>query len=383
MSKAHRTVNWRQLRIGLIGASFWLAGSALTRGLAAETSSSVDVTFAEGPNAPPLGLRVEGQAPVSQNALEEEISRVVGRPIASVEGARDGLIVVSFAPSLPNGEVSIRVSYEPPAEQLTRSTTVHDGSHVASAVAELVQSLLRQDAGVTLVVPEAETRSIDDSSVTRAPVLPPASDAEPRSTPREPTASTWQSWQVRAGVRWVPHGSAATHGHDAGGRLEDLTVLGGSLQVLSPTNNRFRLAFEGVIDFVDVEGNFDGRKAMLSGGYGGISVMPMFTFWRTRHGLEATALAHLGIVSAGFDIEGFTESPVDTQNDIGYRAGVALDLSYGFDDHFALNAALGLEQVAVDVYSARYDEQSGRFVRHDIGVWFKQPNLRLGFSYAF
>lgn len=343
-------------------------------------------------SAPSLGLKLEGESPVARAVLEQELSRAVGRPVTAEEHAEDGVITLSFEKDVATGALRVQVRYEPPPDQLVRVDVVTgDTAKIAPRVANLVQSLLRQDAGVTIVtpppppMPNAAPVAPQPSSECASTHQPaPRMPAKPGLVIRQP-----ESWSLGVGARFSPWGSAAASGLDGSGRITgDVWLVGGSVQMLAPTFGRLRLGIEGVLDRLDAEAPLgSGVTGSLRGLYVGISAMPSFNVLRSPNGLELNVSGHIGVVrTANLTLSGFTASEAESQWDIGYRAGLAVDVSYPFSEHFALNGAVGLDEVKVDVASFRRadpEDESAGLVRNDVRVWVKQPYLRLGASYRF
>lgn len=353
-------------------------------------------------SAPSLGLKLEGESPVARAVLEQELSRAVGRPVTAEEHAEDGVITLSFEKDVATGALRVQVRYEPPPDQLVRVDVVTgDTAKIAPRVANLVQSLLRQDAGVTIVTPPpppmpAGVRAADPSSQSQAECAStgrPTSESPHESATSAPksrlTLRPPESWRIASGVRFSPFGSTSASGLDGHGRINgDVWILGGSVQAIAPSFGRLRLGIEGVLDRLDAEAPLgSGVTGSLRGLYVGISAMPSFNVLRSPNGLELNVSGHIGVVrTANLTLSGFTASEAESQWDIGYRAGLAVDVSYPFSEHFALNGAVGLDEVKVDVASFRRadpEDESAGLVRNDVRVWVKQPYLRLGASYRF
>lgn len=373
------------------------AQQAYGQGPSTEASAS---SASQRESTPPLGLRIEGESPVAREVLEQELTRAVGRPITAEERAEDGVITLSFEKDAATGALRVQVRYEPPPDQLVRVDVVTgDTAKIAPRVANLVQSLLRQDAGVTIVTPPpppmpATTETAVPASgasngcaATEGTSNKSAPEVEAPAPPKSQlTLQKPESWRIVAGVRASAFGSTAASGLDGQGRITgDVWQLGGSVQAIAPSFGRLRLGIEGVIDKLKAEGALgNGVNGSLQGFYAGLSAMPSFRVWTTSNGFEVNVSGHIGVtLMQSLELSGFTSSTVESQGDIGYRAGLAVDVNYWLGKQFGLNGAVGLDEVKADIATFRSADEGSGVVRNDVRMWVKQPYLRLGASYRF
>lgn len=347
---------------------------------------------------PPLTLRVEGESPLPTTTLEEAVGQAVGRPVNVGEAGVHGTVTVSFEKDPATDVTHVRVVYQPPPEQLVRNDTLRaDGSDVAHRIGELIQSLLRQDAGVTVVTPPPPPLPMTQSTTTSSPAAPscpthsytPAQVPGYRSQPNPGSSGPRvKPWLLGAGLRWSPIGAGAATGTSEGGRLNDgFLLLGGSLQLMAPTTNRWRLGIEATIDHFDIESTLsDGRDGSLRGLYAAISAKASVTVL-SRPNFDVNLNGSLGVVNmAEVTARGFTNSPLESAGDIGLRLGAALEATYWFSEHFGVNGALGIDQVtarlALPTSVETADGVTTAFSK-DVQLWLKQPHVRVGLTYRF
>lgn len=384
----------------------WRVGAAILATLlfapAAYAQSLTTEAVAAAPNDskdwPALGLKIEGEPPVDRQVLERELSRAVGRPLTSPERAKDGVVILSFDTDATTSAPRVQVRYEPPPDQLLRRDVLTgDASKVTSHIASLVHSLLRQDAGVTIVTPPLPPLPPPEPNAapgqppdTRASApCPPASESATAEPPPRLTLRRLESWRLVAGARFSAFGSAAARDRNGGGRTTgDVGIIGASLQAIAPSVGRLRLGIEGVIDSVDAEASLDsGVTGSLELLYVGVSAMPSFNVWQSQGGFEVNLSGHLGVIrTEALKLSGFTNSVSENPWDIGYRVGLAVDANYWLGEHFAITGAVGLDEVKFDALSFRDEDpadQNAGQARSEVSVWVKQPYLRLGATYRF
>lgn len=347
----------------------------------------------EAVQVPPLGLRIVGESPVPPATLEQELSRIVGRPVSTTSSSNEGVIVLAFDKDGETGAIHVRVRYEPPPDQLLRDDVLPaDPAKIAPRLGELIQTLLRQDAGVTVVTPPPPpmpaSATLAETPRTPTPEAAPPAEAQTGLVPigPKPTAPQFEPWRLTGGVRWSPAASVGANGYDGSGSLDSqVMALGGSLQLLAPRLRRIRLGVEGVFDFLDGEGSGGARS--VNGAYVGVSALAGFKIWASPRGFEANVIGHLGLIKTmNLDMVGFSDASVLSLGDLGSRSGLALDGSYWLTNRFAITGAFGADLVVASVAAGDVVEtadDSFAFVRKDVTFRAVVPYLRLGASVHF